>query len=55
MMAKYGDGFNRPVWARPVFIIGFTLLVFWLAMSMKRHHFFDGSRFYNNRNVGTHP
>ncbi len=53
-MPKYGDGFNRPVWARPVFIIGFTLLVLWLAMSMKRHHFFDGSRFLNNRNVGSH-
>ena len=53
-MPKYGDGFNGPPWARPVFIILLTLLLFWLAMSMKHHHFMDGAR-YNNRNGGTHP
>ncbi len=50
------DG-SVPVWARfvrPVFIILLTLLLFWLAMSMKRHHFMEGGRF-TNRNGGTHP
>jgi hypothetical protein len=53
-MPRYGDGFQWPAWARPVFLTVFVLLLLWLAMSMKRHHFFDGSRFLNNRNVGSH-
>jgi len=54
-MPIYGDGFKGPVWARPVFIIGFTLLLLWLAMSMKHHRFFSGSRFLTNRNTTSHP
>jgi len=54
-MPKYGDGFEWPGWVRPVGIIVFTLFFLWLAMSMKHHHFFDGSRFNYNRNVETHP
>jgi len=30
------------------------LLFFWLAMSMKHHHFMDGGR-YNNHSPGTLP
>jgi hypothetical protein len=37
-----------------VFIIVLTLLLCWLAISMKRHHFMDGAR-YNNRSDGTIP
>jgi len=38
-------GPQPPRFVRPLFIILLFLLLFWLAMSMKRHHFFEGGRY----------
>jgi len=42
-------GPQPPRFVRPLFIVLLFLLFFWLAMSMKHHHFLDGARYNNQR------